>query len=74
MFQALPPSSWRRVKIGDAMKQKKLREALQQLAEEGVVQNFFFFFFFFSLQSPFAARGPLSAWSVRLQLDVLKER
>jgi tRNA (cmo5U34)-methyltransferase len=34
------PEILRRVKLGDAMKAKKLREALQQLAEEGVVQLF----------------------------------
>jgi peptide subunit release factor RF-3 len=30
----------RRIKLADPMKAKKLREALQQMAEEGVVQLF----------------------------------
>ena len=34
------PEILRRVKLGDAMKAKKLRDALQQMAEEGVVQVF----------------------------------
>ena len=34
------PEILRRVRLPDAMKAKKLREALQQLAEEGVVQVF----------------------------------
>jgi peptide chain release factor 3 len=34
------PEILRRVQIGDAMKAKKLRQALQELAEEGVVQLF----------------------------------
>ena len=34
------PEILRRVKLGDPMKAKKLKEALQQMAEEGVVQVF----------------------------------
>src|ERR1700756_315031 len=34
------PEILRRVRLGDAMKAKKLKEALQQLAEEGVAQVF----------------------------------
>ncbi len=43
VFRGVPsfaPEILRRVKLGDAMKAKKLREALQQMAEEGVVQLF----------------------------------
>ena len=34
------PEILRRVRLGDAMKAKKLKQALQELAEEGVVQVF----------------------------------
>ena len=43
VFRGVPsfaPEILRRVKISDAMRAKKLREALQQMAEEGVVQLF----------------------------------
>ena len=43
VFRGVPsfaPEILRRILISDAMKAKKLREALQQLAEEGVVQVF----------------------------------
>ena len=43
VFRGVPsfaPEILRRVKLTDAMKAKKLREALQQMAEEGVVQTF----------------------------------
>ena len=43
LFRGVPsfaPEILRRIKLGDAMKAKKLREALQQMAEEGVVQLF----------------------------------
>ena len=43
IFRGVPsfaPEILRRVKLADAMKAKKLREALQQMAEEGVVQVF----------------------------------
>ncbi len=45
------PEQLRRVKLKDAMKAKKLREALQQMGEEGVVQLFI----------PHDARRPSSA-------------
>jgi peptide chain release factor 3 len=66
-FRGVPsfaPEILRRVKIGDAMKAKKLREALGQMAEEGVVQVF--------LPNDGAAAmvGVVGA----LQLDVLAER
>ena len=67
VFRGVPsfaPEILRRVKLGDAMKAKKLREALQQMAEEGVVQ-----LFIPSDGSP-AIVGVVGA----LQLDVLKER
>ena len=43
VFRGVPsfaPEILRRVRVGDAMKAKKLKEALQQMAEEGVVQVF----------------------------------
>jgi len=43
VFRGVPsfaPEILRRVKLSDAMKAKKLKEALQQMAEEGVVQVF----------------------------------
>lgn len=43
LFKGVPnfaPEILRRVRLGDAMKAKKLKEALQQMAEEGVVQLF----------------------------------
>src|SRR5690606_36305826 len=43
LFRGVPnfaPEILRRVRLGDAMKAKKLKEALQQMAEEGVVQLF----------------------------------
>jgi peptide chain release factor 3 len=43
VFRGVPsfaPEILRRVKVGNAMKAKKLREALGQMAEEGVVQLF----------------------------------
>ena len=67
VFRGVPsfaPEILRRVKLADAMKAKKLREALQQMAEEGVVQVF--------LPNDGAAAivGVVGA----LQLDVLVER
>ncbi|TIV17042.1 MAG: peptide chain release factor 3, partial [Mesorhizobium sp.] len=41
LFRGVPnfaPEILRRVRLGDAMKAKKLKEALHQMAEEGVVQ------------------------------------
>ncbi|MBN8938599.1 MAG: peptide chain release factor 3 [Rhizobiales bacterium] len=67
VFKGVPsfaPEQLRRVKLKDAMKAKKLREALQQMGEEGVVQ-----LFVPNDGSP-AIVGVVGA----LQLDVLKER
>ncbi|TVR10161.1 MAG: peptide chain release factor 3 [Salinarimonadaceae bacterium] len=67
VFRGVPsfaPELMRRVKISDAMKAKKLREALQQLSEEGVVQLFL----------PFDGSGAIVGVVGALQLDVLKER
>ncbi len=67
VFRGVPsfaPEIMRRVKIADAMKAKKLREALQQLAEEGVVQIFL----------PYDGSGAIVGVVGALQLDVLKER
>ncbi len=58
------PEILRRVRLGDAMKAKKLKEALQQMAEEGVVQ------LFVPEDGSPAIVGVVGA----LQLDVLKER
>ena len=66
-FTGLPsfaPEILRRVLLSDAMKAKKLREALQQLAEEGVVQVF----------RPVDGSQPLVGVVGPLQLDVLVER
>ena len=66
-FTGLPsfaPEILRRVLLSDAMKAKKLREALQQLAEEGVVQVF----------RPVDGSQPLVGVVGALQLDVLIER
>jgi peptide chain release factor 3 len=66
-FTGLPsfaPEILRRVLLSDAMKAKKLREALQQLAEEGVVQVF----------RPIDGSQPLVGVVGPLQLDVLVER
>ena len=54
----------RRVRLGDPMKAKKLREALQQMAEEGVVQLF----------TPEDGSPAIVGVVGALQLDVLKER
>jgi len=67
VFRGVPsfaPEIIRRIKIMDAMKAKKLREALQQLAEEGVVQLFL----------PADGSGAIVGVVGALQLDVLKER
>jgi peptide chain release factor 3 len=58
------PELLRRIKLQDAMKAKKLREALQQMAEEGVVQLFV----------PMDGSGAIVGVVGALQLDVLKER
>jgi peptide chain release factor 3 len=67
VFRGVPsfaPEILRRVKLADAMKAKKLREALQQMAEEGVVQVFL------PRDGAAAIVGVVGA----LQLDVLTER
>ena len=67
VFRGVPsfaPEILRRVRIGDAMRAKKLREALQQMAEEGVVQVFV----------PEDGGGVLVGVVGALQLDVLAER
>ncbi len=67
VFRGVPsfaPELLRRVKLADAMKAKKLREALQQMAEEGVVQVF----------QPFDGAAAIVGVVGALQLDVLIER
>jgi peptide chain release factor 3 len=67
VFRGVPsfaPELLRRIKLTDAMKAKKLREALQQMAEEGVVQLFL----------PMDGSGAIVGVVGSLQLDVLKER
>jgi peptide chain release factor 3 len=67
VFSGVPsfaPEILRRVKIGDAMRAKKLREALGQMAEEGVVQLFL----------PHDGSGAMVGVVGALQLDVLAER
>ena len=67
VFRGVPsfaPEILRRVKLNDAMKAKKLREALQQMAEEGVVQTFV----------PRDGSGAMVGVVGALQLDVLVER
>jgi peptide chain release factor 3 len=58
------PEIIRRVRLDDAMKAKKLRQALQELAEEGVVQLF----------RPQDGSPPLVGVVGTLQLDVLQSR
>ncbi|MFM1813391.1 MAG: hypothetical protein RLZ98_86 [Pseudomonadota bacterium] len=58
------PEILRRVRLDDAIKAKKLREALQQMAEEGVVQMF----------SPIDGMPPIVGVIGVLQLDVLADR
>src|SRR3569623_1338621 len=58
------PELLRRVKLGDPMKAKKLKEALQQLADEGVVQVF----------RPLDGAPALGGVVGPLQLDALKVR
>src|SRR5919202_4812194 len=67
VFRGVPsfaPEILRRIKLQDAMKAKKLREALQQMAEEGVVQLFL----------PSDGSGAIVGVVGALQLDVLAER
>jgi peptide chain release factor 3 len=58
------PEMLRRVRLADAMKAKKLRGALDELAEEGVVQVF----------RPLDGSAPLVGVVGSLQLDVLQAR
>jgi peptide chain release factor 3 len=58
------PEILRRAKLGDAMKAKKLKQALQEMAEEGVVQVF----------NPADGSPALIGVVGPLQLDVLKVR
>ncbi len=58
------PEILRRVRLEDAMKAKKLRQALQELAEEGVVQVF----------RPVDGSPALVGFVGALQLDVLQNR
>src|ERR1019366_3469405 len=58
------PEILRRVRLDDAMKAKKLRQAQQELAEEGVVQLF----------RPRDGSAPLVGVVGTLQLDVLQAR
>ena len=58
------PEIVRRVRLTDAMKAKKLKEALQQMSEEGVVQVF----------RPRDGAPALVGVVGPLQLDVLKAR
>jgi peptide chain release factor 3 len=67
VFRGVPsfaPEILRRVKLSDAMKAKKLRDALQQMAEEGVVQVFL----------PNDGANAIVGVVGALQLDVLSER
>ncbi|AFR25769.1 peptide chain release factor 3 [Bartonella quintana] len=67
LFKGVPnfaPEILRRVCLGDPMKAKKLKEALQQMAEEGVVQ------LFIPVDGTPALIGVIGA----LQIDVLAER
>jgi peptide chain release factor 3 len=66
-FRGVPsfaPEILRRVRLEDPMKAKKLKEALQQLAEEGVTQVF----------TPVDGSPALVGVVGALQLDVLKDR
>jgi peptide chain release factor 3 len=67
IFRGVPnfaPEILRRVRLGDAMKAKKLKDALLQMAEEGVVQLF----------QPEDGSPAIVGVVGALQLDVLKER
>ncbi len=67
VFTGVPsfaPEILRRVKLGDPMKAKKLRAALEELAEEGVVQLFI----------PVDGSGAIVGVVGALQLDVLQGR
>ncbi len=67
IFRGVPsfaPEILRRIKLTDPMKAKKLKDALQQMAEEGVVQLFV----------PNDGSGAIVGVVGALQLDVLTER
>jgi peptide chain release factor 3 len=67
VFTGVPnfaPEILRRVRLADPMKAKKLKEALEQLAEEGVVQLF----------TPLDGSGAIVGVVGALQLDVLADR
>ena len=66
-FHGVPsfaPELLRRVRVEDAMKAKKLKEAMRQMAEEGVVQVFL----------PLDGSPPIVGVVGALQLDVLADR
>jgi peptide chain release factor 3 len=58
------PEILRRIRLEDAIRAKKLKEALREMAEEGVVQLF----------SPLDGSQPIVGVIGALQLDVLGER
>ena len=58
------PEILRRIRLEDAIRAKKLREALREMAEEGVVQLF----------SPLDGTQPIVGVIGALQLDVLADR
>jgi peptide chain release factor 3 len=58
------PEIMRRIRLEDAIRAKKLREALREMAEEGVVQVF----------SPLDGTPPVVGVIGALQLDVLADR
>src|SRR5262245_9146609 len=58
------PECFRRIRLEDAIRAKKLREALREMAEEGVVQLF----------SPVDGTQPIVGVIGNLQLDVLADR
>lgn len=67
IFSGVPsfaPEILRRVRLQDAMRAKKMREAMQQLAEEGVIQVF----------TPLDGAPPIIGVVGALQLDVLIAR
>ncbi len=67
VFVGIPsfaPEILRRVRLDDAIRAKKLKSALQEMAEEGVVQVF----------SPLDGAPPLVGVVGALQLDVLEDR
>ncbi len=58
------PEILRRIRLGDAIKARKLKDALQEMAEEGVVQLF----------TPIDGMQPIVGVIGALQLDVLADR